>query len=100
MGSAVLELMSELLDLNKILIVILVLLGWVISALGCMVDMSYLEVLPWDLNIVESGVLEINQVVAEKVERLFTGLGVKEPFVTIPPVLQSAQVLVVRQRGF
>ena len=55
-----------------------------------MVGTSYLEVLPRHLNIVEPSVLEVNQVVAEKIEGLFAGLGVKESLMAVPPVLQPA----------
>ena len=38
---------------------------------------SYLEILPRYLDVIEPGVLEVDQVVTEKVERLFTRFGVQ-----------------------
>ena len=58
-----------------------------------------LEILPRDLNIVEPGVLEVDQVVTEKVKGLFTGLGIEKALVAVSPVLQSTQVLVMCQRS-
>ena len=65
-----------------------------------MIDISYFEILPRYLDIVEPGILEVDQIVTEKVERLFAGLGVQKALVTVSPVLQSTQVLIVCQRSF
>lgn len=61
-------------------------------------DISYLKILPWDFDIVEPCVLEVDQIVTEEVEGLFTRFGVQKALVAISPVLQSAQVLIMRQR--
>ena len=68
MGPAVLELVPELLYLHEILIVILVLLWGLVLSLDHVIDIPYFEILPRYFNIVEPGVLEVDQVVAEKVE--------------------------------
>lgn len=66
--SAVLELVPELLYLHEVLVVILVLSWGVSTVTGSCNGISYFEILPWHLNIVEPGVLEVDQVVTEKVK--------------------------------
>ena len=99
MRSAVLEPVPELLDLNEVLIVILVLLRGLVLSPDYIIDVPCLKILSRHLNIVEPRVLEVDQVMAEKVKRLFTRLGVQKALVAVSPGLQSTQVLVVRQRS-
>ena len=63
------------------------------SVLSDRLGMAYLQVLAWDLHLVEFTVLEFHQPMTEDVQRLKTGTSLEDLFVLITPFLQLFEIL-------
>ena len=61
--------------------------------------MCYLCILAWNLDLVEFAILELRQIMAEKVKRLDARSRLERLFVSVSPVLEALNIFVLVWRN-